>query len=398
MSVNLVSNTPPPAPAATAPANPGQVLENLRTTWRNIQLPATINEEDKATVVGSLRIIFDHLTALETHRDNFNTLRAQCEELQQENQALQGNAIRLGTDLDRAHITIDLLQRNALSLPSRHSSDSTSSTKQQNIPDPERFTANRKELKPFLSQVRLKLQGNASHFPSLSLRLAYITSLVKGPAYAHLEDHIADGFSRIPDVDTLLQILSTAFGDPDEVGTAEREIRGLRQRNSDFATYFAEFQRLMTILSWDPRAKRAALREGLSAELKDALVFVDEKDNFEDYVVQLQNMDNGIRTRAQESKVSKSRTSIPVSKVMYPASTKPDEPFFRPGGLVPMALDASRKISPAERQRRMQEGLCAYCAEGGHFVRECPNKAHNRLRLAEDTGTMDMSKNELTEE
>ena len=166
MSVNLVSNTPPPAPAATAPANPVQVLENLRTTWRNIQLPATINEEDKATVVGSLRIIFNHLTALETDRDNFYTLRAQCEELQQENQALQDNAIRLRTDLDRAHITIDLLQRNALSLPSGHSSDSTSSTKQQNIPNPERFDGNRKELKPFLSQVRLKLQGNASHFPS----------------------------------------------------------------------------------------------------------------------------------------------------------------------------------------------------------------------------------------
>jgi len=76
MSVNLVSNTPPPAPAATAPANPVQLLENLRTTWRDIQLPATINEEDKATVVGSLRIIFDHLTARETDRDNFNTLRA----------------------------------------------------------------------------------------------------------------------------------------------------------------------------------------------------------------------------------------------------------------------------------------------------------------------------------
>jgi len=82
---------------------------------------------------------------------------------------------------------------------------------------------------------------------------------------------------------------------------------------------------------------------------------------------------------------------------MYPAPTKPDEPSFRPGGLVPMALDASRKISPAERQRRMQEGLCAYCAEGGHFARECPNKARNRLRLAEATSTIDMSKNELTE-
>ena len=85
-------------------------------------------------------------------------------------------------------------------------------------------------------------------------------------------------------------------------------------------------------------------------------------------------MDNRIRARAQESKGSKPRntttTSNPAPKPSYPAPTKPNEPSFCPGGTVPMALDSSRKISPEERQRRMQEGLCAYCAGSGHFARE----------------------------
>ena len=386
--------------APVPPTNALQVLDTLRTTWRNIQLPATVNEEDKARIVGSLRIVHDYITSLQAdqdrYRESLNNLQVQFEELQQENENLQSNAISLRTNLDRANLTIDRLQ-GTHSGPTGHNT-LPSVTRQQNIPDPEKFSGDRKELKPFLSQVRLKLQGNDAMFPTLSLRLAYIASLVKGPAYAHIEDHISDGFSRIPDVEALLRILSCAFGDPDEVGTAEREIKTLRQKNSDFATYFAEFQRLMTILRWDPRARRATLREGLSTELKDALVFMEEKSELGDFIIQLQNMDNRIRARAQESKASKVRTTTPLIKSSHPAPTKHNEPSFQPGGIVPMALDASRRITPEERQRRMQEGLCAYCAGSGHFARECPNKRPPRLRVAEAVVAPVLSKNESTEE
>jgi len=334
--------------------------------------------------------------------NNTSTLSRPCKfsstSFNEENQGLQVNSVRLRTDLDRANTTSDLLQRNSIVPPSPATTASAAFPKQQNIPDPEKFTGDRKELKPFLSQVRLKLQGNDSMFPNLSLRLAYIASLVKGPAYAHIEEHIADGFARIPDVEAILQILSLAFGDPDEIGTAEREIKYLRQKNSDFATYFAEFQRLMTILRWDSRAKRAALRDGLNTELKDGLVFMDEKEEFGDFVTQLQSMDNRIRARAIEAKGPKTRAAPSVPKSTYPAPTKPDEPSFRPGGIVLMALDASRKISPEERQRRMQEGLCAYCAGTGHFARECPNKRPHRLRIAEVYSAVQPAKNDFAEE
>jgi hypothetical protein len=330
-------------------------------------------------------------TSNDQYRDHVDTLQAQLEELQQEGQGLQANATRLRADLDRANATIDYLQRNLASSPNPAPAPTPGygapPPRQKTIPDPEKFTGERKELKPFLSQVLLKLQGNDTMFPNLALRLAYVSSLVKGPAYAHIEEHIEDGFARIPDIDSLLGILSTAFGDPDEVGTAEREMKSLRQKNSDFATYFAVFQRLMTILRWDSRSKRVALREGLSIVLKDALLFIEEKEEFGAYVTQLQNMDNRIHARAQEAKVAKvakpRNTTAPALNSTYHAPTRPDEPSFRPGGTVPMALDASRRISAEERQRRMQEGLCAYCAGSGHFARECPNKRPRPLRIAE---------------
>ena len=51
-------------PPLASSLNPLQVLETLRTTWQNIQLPATVNKDDKARVVNSLWIIYDHITTL----------------------------------------------------------------------------------------------------------------------------------------------------------------------------------------------------------------------------------------------------------------------------------------------------------------------------------------------
>ena len=137
-------------------------------------------------------------------------------------------------------------------------------------------------------------------------------------------------------------------------------MKTLRQKNSDIAIYYADFQRLITILHWDSHAKCAALREGLSTELKDALVFIEEKKDWEEFVVQLQNMDNPICTRAEESKGSKLCPSPSTTRTTYPAPTKSNDLSFCPGGVVPMALDSTSRISPEKQQRRMQEGLCAY--------------------------------------
>jgi hypothetical protein len=396
-----VSNVPTTDPNIS----PRDRLVALMAQWKNTPAPATINQDDLQRSVGTLRIAINYVDQLHTEIQNLRTstavapnvdmdaLSSQLEEQQQEILNLQTNATRLRKDLDRANATIDHLHQNpvqAIGVAS-HYPPPALVPKLQNIPDPEKYSGDRKELKAFLSQVRLKLSGNASMFPTLELKLAYIASLVKGPAYAHIEEHILDGFARIPDVNGLLEILSTAFGDPDEIGTAEREMRSLRQKNSDFATYYAEFCRLMTILQWDKRARRAALREGLSSELKDGLVFLEEKEDLAEFVTQLQGMDNRIRARAQETKGSKTHTSTtarqtPTPKPIYPAPTKPNEPSFQPGGMVPMALDASRRISPEERERRMKEGLCLYCAGSGHFTRECPNRRPRALR-ANATGT-----------
>jgi hypothetical protein len=89
----------------------------------------------------------------------------------------------------------------------------------------------------------------------------------------------------LEDIEALIKILEAAFGNPDEVGTASGELDYLMQGNCIFSIYYAEFQHLMAILDYDSKAKRAALKRGLSKELQASLIYqTDEPEDFDKFV------------------------------------------------------------------------------------------------------------------
>jgi hypothetical protein len=71
----------------------------------------------------------------------------------------------------------------------------------------------------------------------------------------------------LDDIEALIKILEATFGDPDKVGMASGELDCLMQGNCEFSIYYAEFQRLMAILDYNSKAKKAALKQGLSKVL-----------------------------------------------------------------------------------------------------------------------------------
>ena len=111
--------------------------------------------------------------------------------------------------------------------------------------------------------VNIKLTDNAEQFPSDQHRLAYIYGRLEGNSLAQVQPHITEEEITLANVPALLNILQTAFGDPDPQGTATRKLRRLRQTNKEFSTYVAEFIRLSAIVPWDERAKLDHLRVGL---------------------------------------------------------------------------------------------------------------------------------------
>ena len=77
----------------------------------------------------------------------------------------------------------------------------------------------------------------------------------------------------------LWDVLDCAYDDPDRQGMAERELAMLKQGTREFLAYFADFQRIMAELKWDPSAKKAALRQGMAGNLKDLLLSYDCPDH-----------------------------------------------------------------------------------------------------------------------
>ncbi len=152
----------------------------------------------------------------------------------------------------------------------------------------------------------------------------------------------------------LLEILQIAFVDSDPYGTATRELRKLRKTNNKFSTYVADFMRLLAIVPWDERAKLEYLRVGLSQELQQGLVFLEDATPVTGLITQVTRLDTRQRSlQANFCTTQPWRTTTPQpprpspmpATPFHPAAyrpapaTIPSHPSFTAGGAV--AMDVS---------------------------------------------------------
>jgi hypothetical protein len=113
----------------------------------------------------------------------------------------------------------------------------------------------------------------------------------------HFRDN---GEIDLGDLTAFIQLLEAAFGDPDRVATAERNMREIKQKNREVSQYYAEFQVIVADLDWNPSALRNALRSGLSEEMRDSFIHTDMPDELPGFVTLCQKRANQIRQRKAE--------------------------------------------------------------------------------------------------
>ena len=92
----------------------------------------------------------------------------------------------------------------------------TQLTKSERLPDPEKFTGKRNELRPFLAQLKNKLEGNADRYPSERERLRYGLSRVAGDAALTVKPFNPTSLAA------LVEILEASYGDPNRQATAQQ--------------------------------------------------------------------------------------------------------------------------------------------------------------------------------
>jgi len=260
---------------------------------------------------------------------------------------------------------------------------------QKGFPDAPIFVGSKaEELHTWIILLRNKLAAQPHHYPDDQACLRYAVNRLSGAALSLIRGYVSEntGRIRLESLNTLLDLLRQAFDDPNRTPTANREIRKLKQKSGTFAAYFAEFGRILGDLNWNEEAQSEQLYEGLSDEIKDALVTSSPQSDSLGHLIQIcRELDNRIRARAA-AQVQPGRTQRLPCSGPFSASTPTLAPANPTGsnsghyGVVPTDLSTTQRTAEKNRitQERMARGEYLYCRTVGHFLRECPERAASR--------------------
>jgi len=131
-----------------------------------------------------------------------------------------------------------------------------------------------KELRTWIIRLRNKLAVQPHHYPNDQACLRCTVNRLSGAALNLIRIYVSENTGQIwyESLKALLKLLHQAFNDPNTTCTANREIQKLKQKNGTFATYFTKVVWFMGDLNWSKEAQREQLYDGLSDEIKHALV------------------------------------------------------------------------------------------------------------------------------
>jgi hypothetical protein len=238
---------------------------------------------------------------------------------------------------------------------------------------PDKYDGTRANFRGFMQQVRLYLRLYHFHYPDGFTQVAFIGTLLSGNARSWFASLLEKDSPILYNLEAFMERLTATFGDSDQERVAEKKIQNLRQGSRSAAMYAAEFQQLTCDLDWNDKAFMTRFRYGLRDDVKNLLITMPKVDTLEELISQSIICDNRLFELRQERRSgwTNDGTSAAFSKGPENHVTGPE----------PMQIDAVRvkSLTPEERKRRMEGGLCLYCGEQGHRVGSCPRKQNRRI-------------------
>lgn len=368
------------------------------TVWNIESEPARIplanikNWAIRINQIEDYKAVYDSLsTDITELSTRLKTAQKKIEKLEDEKADLTLTAKENREKAEKNEATIRRLEN---ALDTAQSANTSNPTKRQKIREPDIFSGKREEYETFKAKMITKLNGDSHLFANDQHKLQYLVSFLKDEAYKMVKMYVKVDKIDLDNMNEMWEVLDGAYDDPDRKGTAERELRKLKQTNREFSVYLADFQRLMAELQWDTPAKRVALLHGISEELKDLLLSYDEPEDYNALTRLLQRLDSKIRARAAEKKHrtpvpprTTTTTSPPQATIVPVSERRTDNPNY--GGPAPMDLSAQRRTAEqqARYEQRRSEGACTSCGSKEHWRRDCPRNRRPIQAAATDVTT-----------
>ena len=300
--------------------------------------------------------------------------------------------------------------------------------------EPDTFYGNEpNKLRSFLMQCSLNFVDRPQDFQTDKQKVIFSLSHLRGIAGSWFEPDMAGLPEREPpwfnNYADFVATLRLNFGPLDPTADAEAGIAKLKMRDSQkIATYLVEFNALATILDWNDAALRHHFYNGLPGRLKDEVSRDGKPTDLNRMRIKAQLCD--ARHWERRAEITRESTMGHPSRPPFeprPSSSSPAHahrqqptkppykkhsdnrpsfqpthsssqapPAYRPSTSGPPAhsskpkedlskkLGKDGKLTPAERQRRIDAGTCLWCDKPGHKANVCPlNTTKARMAKAD---------------
>jgi hypothetical protein len=163
--------------------------------------------------------------------------------------------------------------------------------------------------------------------------------------------------------------LDRLFGQADIIQASERAIRKLKMLDTHHVNrHMINFAELSSYVEWNDAALYEAFYNSLAERIKDHMLSIERPATLDELKRQALRIDNRYWERQGEKQTT---TSIRVPSSSEPSATpraitrskattaaKPSEQKDLSG-----VLDATGRLTEAEKERRKTKGLCPYCGE-----------------------------------
>uniref|UniRef100_A0A8C1MYK4 Gypsy retrotransposon integrase-like protein 1 n=1 Tax=Cyprinus carpio TaxID=7962 RepID=A0A8C1MYK4_CYPCA len=248
----------------------------------------------------------------------------------------------------------------------------TTFSSEPRVNNPPTYAGEPTSCKSFLIQCEVVFSLQARTYASEVSKVAYVISLLSGrardwgTAVWESQARCCSDFSSFK-AEMIKTFDQSVFGKE-----ASRLLARLQQGRRSVADYSVQFRTLAATCGWNTEALIARFLEGLNDSVKDELYAREVPERLDDVISLSLRIDARRELRRRVRADSEPVTFAPPSQ-----SAEECEP---------MQVDRLR-LTPKEKQRRLLEGLCLYCAAQGHRADSCPAKAARSPQRVNLSGT-----------
>lgn len=306
------------------------------------------------------------------------TQSQQLQQLQLQNQLLQGQFSNIQNDLANAASAAAVAVAQNITFPTPPSAPPAS--RPIKAADPEKFSGDRADTEGFIRAVRLSIAVQPGSFPDERTKILYALSFMTGGSaqtWAHNEtEAVINGTSSISTFDAFARRVEDAFGDPDFARTARTKLHDLKMTSNMSADeYTAQFEILAGRTGFNDAALEDAYARGLPPAILDKIHAQPSLPaDLKAWKESARQIDRNHRRLLEVRRAQTPHLPARSAQARIHSTPNPSNVIIPPSaeGATPMDIDSS--------SRRTETRTCYNCNKRGHISTHCPEPRKERVR------------------